>query len=246
MQLHKELPLQAFDYYRKYCLYTALLIVASMIFFSILYASIYVRLHLMPIHHNVIVLPRDLEEYFRFLMLVSIPISVIFSFIGIFIILFYLRRAFIILLEFKRDRYYSPYLLSTIGYILGYILAPIALYVIFSLMINLFKIHGFFTILDLISSISIIIVIITSMISSIVGVIGEYLLLSRLGEDIKNEALNLYGILLIVGRIGVQLIIPLVVYLLIYFEMKKIINIGKRRLELIESLERLNPVKYLG
>jgi len=190
--------------------------------------------------------PRAIEEYFRFLMLVSIPISVVYSIIGIFIILFYLRQAFIRLLEFRRDRYYSPYLLSTIGYVLGYILSPIALYVILSLMINLFKVHGFFTIYDLLSSVLVIIVLITSMISSIIGVIGEYLLLSGLGEDIKNEVLKLYGILLIVGRVVAQFIISLVVYLLIYFEMGKIINVGRKRIELLESLERLNPMKYLG
>jgi len=179
-------------------------------------------------------------------MLVSIPISVVYSIIGIFIILFYLRQAFIRLLEFRRDRYYSPYLLSTIGYVLGYILSPIALYVILSLMINLFKVHGFFTIYDLLSSVLVIIVLITSMISSIIGVIGEYLLLSRLGEDIRNEVLKLYGILLIVGRVIAQFIISLVIYLLIYFEMKKTINVGKKRIELLESLERLNLMKYLG
>ena len=247
MRLPKGLPLQALDYYRKYCLYTALLIVASMIFYGTFYALTYVRMfHLMSVHHNVIEPPHAIEEYFRFLMLVSISISVVYSFIGIFIILFYLRRAFIRLLEFRRDRYYSPYLLSTIGYILGYISSPIALYVILGLMINLFKVHGFFRVYDLLSSVLLIIVLIISIVSSIIGVIGEYLLLSRLGEDIKNEVLKLYGILLIIGKVVARFIISLVVYLLIYFEMGKIINVGRKRIELLESLERLNPMKYLG
>ena len=207
----------------------------------------YVRMfHLVSIHHNMIEPQRVIEEYFRFLIPVSIPISIVYSFIGIFIILFYLRPAFIRLSEFRRDRYHSPYLLSTIGYVLGYISSPIALYVILSLMINLFRVQGFFAVYDLLSSVVVIVVLIIPMISSIIGVIGEYLLLSGLGEDIKNEVLKLYGILLIIGRIIVWFIMPLIIYFLIYFEMRKIINVSKKRMELLESLKQLNPVKYLG
>ena len=37
MRIPKRLPLQAFDYYRRYCLYTALLIVVSIILYGIFY-----------------------------------------------------------------------------------------------------------------------------------------------------------------------------------------------------------------
>jgi len=113
-------------------------------------------------------------------------------------------------------------------------------------MINLFRVQGFFAVYDLLSSVVVIVVLIIPMISSIIGVIGEYLLLSRLGEDIKNEVLKLYGVLLIIGRIIVWFIMPLIIYFLIYFEMRKIINVSKKRMELLESLKQLNPVKYLG